>query len=180
MRILVSRFIWFVPITGLCRAINISVLMGLVAFAITQTHSMPLWQIRFCCAFLFIKWFTNCRYWWFIILNSFNLVRGSHPAQMYIGQSRAFSDLFFGSVCYRNDIEAILLLKWLLGYSSVDSGSLTALVTGAIVGFLGKTVSFAGELPNLTKRTTQQHKLGQRYGKCKSHPERSISSMTPF
>lgn len=104
MRILVSRFIWFVPITGLCRAINISVLMGLVAFAITQTHSMPLWQIRFCCAFLFLKWFTNCCYWWFIILNSFNLVRGSRPAQMYVGQSFAFSwtsifPIYFSDLC---------------------------------------------------------------------------------
>lgn len=73
----------------------------------------------------------------------------------------------------------MLPLQWLLGYSTGGPGSMTALVTGAIVGFLGKTVSFAGELPNLTNRTTHQHKLGQRR-KCKSDPERSISRMTPF
>lgn len=116
MRILVSRFIWFVPITGLCRAINISVLVGLVAFAITQTHSVLLWQIRFCCAFLFLKWFTNRRYWCFIILNSFNLVR----SRVVLFHGRQYFSLFSGAVCYKNAVEVILPLQWLLGYSTVD------------------------------------------------------------
>lgn len=59
--------------------------------------------------------------------------------------------LFFRSVCYRNVIEAILALQWLLGYSTVDPDPMT-LVTGVIVEFVDKTVSFAGELPKSNKK----------------------------